>query len=75
MKAFLTVIGGLLLALGLTSAANAATRIGDLRCHIHPGAGYVVGSSHPARCIFVSVTGHRERYLGNLSRIGLDLGV
>ncbi|MGO9544929.1 MAG: DUF992 domain-containing protein [Rhodomicrobium sp.] len=74
MKTFMTVAGGILLALGLTSAASAGVRVGQLRCHIHHGEGYVVGSVHKARCHFTSVDGHRERYWGSMKRIGLDLG-
>jgi hypothetical protein len=45
MKAFVKLAGVALLALGLTSAAEAAARIGVLRCHIQGGEGYVIGSS------------------------------
>jgi hypothetical protein len=38
------------------------------------GTGYIVGSSHDARCIFTSSTGQRERYSGRISRVGLDVG-
>ena len=41
MKAFVKIAGVALLALGLTSAAEAAARIGVLRCHIQGGEGYV----------------------------------
>jgi hypothetical protein len=74
MKALITAIGGAVLALGLISAANAATRVGVLRCHVHGGASYVVGSSHKARCVFTSESGHSERYWGHVKRVGLDLG-
>jgi hypothetical protein len=74
MKAFMTVAGGILLALGLNSAASAGVRIGELRCHVHGGNSYVVGSSHRVRCVFISATGYREHYRGRLSRSGLDLG-
>jgi hypothetical protein len=74
MKAFITAIGGVMLALGLTSAASAATRIGELHCRIHDGAGYVVGSAHKARCVFIGVSGYRERYWGAVKRVGIDLG-
>jgi len=75
MKALVKIAGVALLALGLTSAANAATRIGVLRCHVQGGGTFVVGSAHDARCVFKSENGRREHYLGRMSRIGLDLGV
>src|SRR5208282_4773754 len=74
MKAFTAVAGGILLALGLASAANAGARVGELRCHIHGGDSYVVGSSHEARCVFISATGYHEHYKGRMSRVGLDIG-
>lgn len=75
MKALVTIAGAALLALGLTSAASAATRVGVLRCHVEPSAGVAVASHREARCIFQSDTGHREHYRGLLSRVGLELGV
>src|SRR6516162_3279268 len=74
MKAFITAIGGVILAVGLTSAAGAATRIGELRCRVHDGADYVVGSAHKARCVFIGLGGRRERYWGAVKRVGLDVG-
>ena len=74
MKTLITAIGGVMLAVGLTSAASAATRVGELRCRVQDGAGYVVGSAHKARCVFTSVGGHRERYWGAVKRVGLDVG-
>jgi len=74
MKAIMTVVGGVLLALGLTSAASAGTRVGELGCQVHAGNAYIVGSSHRARCVFVSVTGHREHYKARVTRVGLDVG-
>ncbi len=75
MKTIVTAILGALLALALTSAAGAATRAGVLRCHIHSGTGYVIGSAHGARCVFISErTGRRERYWGRMKRVGLDIG-
>ena len=75
MKAFVKLAGVALLALGLTSAAEAAARIGVLRCHIQGGEGYVIGSSHGARCFFKGDDGRHERYVGRMSKLGVDLGV
>jgi hypothetical protein len=74
MKALITAIGGVALAFGLISAANGATRVGVLRCHVHGGASYIVGSAHKARCVFTSESGRSERYWGRVKRVGLDLG-
>jgi hypothetical protein len=45
-----------------------------LRCHVEPGAGLIVGSSHGVRCVFTAVSGRREYYDGSINRLGLDLG-
>ncbi len=75
MKAFVRTAGVALLALGLTSAANAATRIGVLRCHVQGSEGFAVRSVQEAHCVFKSESGHREHYMGRVSHIGLDVGV
>ena len=75
MKALVKIAGVALLALGLSSAAEAATRIGVLRCQIQGGEGFVVGSSHEARCFFKGDNGKNERYAGRMSKLGVDLGV
>lgn len=75
MKTLVKIAGAALLALGITSAADASTRIGVLRCHIEGGEGFVIGSARDARCVFTNENGHREHYLGHVSRIGLDVGV
>jgi len=74
MKKFVAVAAGALLALGLASSADAATRVGLLRCHIHHGVGFVVGSVHGTKCVFTSVSGRREHYVGKIERLGLDIG-
>jgi Protein of unknown function (DUF992) len=75
MKTLVKIAGVALLALGLSSAAEAAARIGVLRCQIQGGAGFVVGSSHPARCIYKGDDGKTERYAAKLNKFGVDLGV
>jgi Protein of unknown function (DUF992) len=67
-------VSGLVFLLGLSSGSSAATRIGELRCNMQPGPGYVIGSVHLASCVFVSESGRRERYWGRIRRAGLDIG-
>jgi hypothetical protein len=75
MKTLITTLAGLLVALGLTSGAQAATRAGVLRCYVDGGAGFIVGSVYDARCTYTStLTGYRERYRARISRIGVDVG-
>ncbi len=74
MKTLMTVVGGVLLMLGLASTANATARVGELRCQIRGGDGLVLGSSHKVRCIYFGATGVKERYWGRIDRYGLDIG-
>jgi len=73
MKSVWAAIAVMALSLGAMSAAEARTRVGILRCYVEGGPSYVIGSAHDARCIFTGF-GHRERYRGRVSRIGLDVG-
>ena len=75
MKTLVRIAGTAVLALGVSSAADAAARIGVLRCQVQGAEGFVVGSAREARCVFRSETGRSERYMGRMSRIGLDVGV
>ncbi|HEX3366421.1 DUF992 domain-containing protein [Phenylobacterium sp.] len=62
-------------AFGLTVPAQAAggVKIGTLSCHERGGWGLVLGSSRALNCTFSS--GDRvERYEGNMTKVGLDLG-
>ncbi len=74
MKTRIKLLLGALLVLGGVSQASSATRVGMLRCYVQGGTGYIVGSSHEARCIFTSEYGRRERYWARMKRIGLDVG-
>ena len=75
MKTLVKIAGAALLALGLSSAADAATRVGVLRCQIQSGPGFIIGSSHAARCIYQGDNGKKEHYAGKLNKLGVDLGV
>jgi hypothetical protein len=74
MKTLMTVIGGILLMVGMASTANATARVGELRCHVRGGDGLVLGSSHKVRCIYFGASGVKERYWGRIDRLGLDIG-
>ncbi|MEA2859272.1 MAG: hypothetical protein QOC72_1311 [Methylobacteriaceae bacterium] len=56
--------------------ASAEVRAGFLHCAVAPGAGMVVTSARALDCTFSpSVPGPIERYVGTVTRYGLDLGV
>ncbi len=55
--------------------ADARVEIGRLSCDVDGGIGYVIGSSKDMTCHFIR-KGHRtEVYEGNISKLGLDIGV
>lgn len=64
--------------LGLSMQAQAqdhaaGVKIGTLSCHEKSGWGFIFGSSHAVRCTF-SNGDHVERYEGNISKFGVDVG-
>jgi hypothetical protein len=63
-------------ALVLPSQAEARSKIGTLTCNLSGSVGMIIGSHQGASCIFTpSGYGKRERYRGEIGRLGLDLGV
>jgi hypothetical protein len=61
------------LALGGQASAD-GIRIGTLSCHEAGGWGFVFGSSKAIHCTYSGSGGHVERYSGNVSKFGVDLG-
>jgi hypothetical protein len=56
--------------------ASAQARVGFLHCAVAPGIGMVVTSARALDCTFTpSAPGPMERYVGTVTRYGLDLGV
>ena len=49
-------------------------RAGALRCDVAGGGGFAFGSTRNVGCEYVNVNGRRERYTGEISRYGVDLG-
>ncbi len=76
MRILITAVSGAaLLALGCVSSADAAVRVGTLRCLGAPKVGAIIGSVQQARCVFTGVNGRHERYAAQFGRIGADIGV
>jgi hypothetical protein len=48
--------------------------VGVLACNVAPTVGFVVGSRQDMACVFTPNYGRRERYLGTVGRVGVDLG-
>lgn len=70
---------GLLLAacmngfVGAASAAPAGVRVGTLTCNVASGWSIVFGSSRDLHCTYRGIS-HAERYSGNISKFGVDVG-
>src|SRR5476649_955145 len=78
MKTFRLMLGAAVAVagLGLASAADAAphgVRVGDLTCNVASGWGFVFGSSKDLHCTYRG-NGHREHYIGSISKFGVDIG-
>ncbi len=64
-------------ALILGASAQAAphgVKVGMLTCHVHSGWGYVVGSSKGMDCVYHPNNRGEDRYHGNISKLGVDIG-
>ena len=55
-------------------AKAAGVQSGTLTCHIEPGFGLVLGSSKDVNCEYKAAQGFEERYIGNITKIGVDIG-
>jgi hypothetical protein len=79
MRGKLTVAVGsltlILAAFALAAPGHAqGVRAGTLSCNVASGFGFVFGSSRSLNCTFSGAGGHYERYLGTISRFGVDIG-
>jgi Protein of unknown function (DUF992) len=56
------------------SQQGGTVRVGTLRCDVAGSTSFIFGSTRTIGCEFVNVNGRRERYTGEISRYGVDLG-
>ena len=56
------------------SQQGGTVRVGTLRCDVAGSTAFIFGSTRAIACDFVNVNGKRERYTGEISRYGVDLG-
>jgi hypothetical protein len=68
------LVGATMLAGAASAADESGTRVGTLTCSEAPGWGYILGSSHRMHCIFNTGDNRVERYDGDISKVGIDLG-
>src|SRR5471032_3472120 len=78
MKTFRLMIGAAVAVAGLAIASSAGAapsgvRVGDLTCNVASGWGFVFGSSKDLHCTYRG-NGHREHYIGSISKFGVDIG-
>mgnify|MGYP003612375172 CR=1 FL=1 len=77
---------GAVLGLGLLAASPAFAqnqqppdltghvRVGTLRCDVAAGTSFIFGSTRDVQCVFTGQGGRSERYTGEISRYGVDVG-
>lgn len=77
---FLTIAASALLALltGLSpvdAQRGNSVRVGVLTCKVSGGTGFIFGSSKSLSCAFEAPNGETERYVGQIRKFGIDIGV
>ena len=55
-------------------AANAGGKLGVLTCDVEGGWGAFIGSQKEVTCTFTKTNGRTTEYVGNISRLGVDVG-
>jgi hypothetical protein len=68
---FSAVVG--IAALAGPAMAQGAVNAGTLTCNVASGFGFILGSSKAVNCTF-SGLGRNEHYVGNITKIGADIG-
>jgi hypothetical protein len=64
------------LAVATPASAKTGVKIGALNCRIEGGVGLILGSSKGMACRYRPAGGGpTERYVGRISRLGIDIGV
>ena len=77
IRKFASALAASLAAAFLAAPASAGdVKLGVLTCEIEGGTGVIIASHKGLDCTFKSSRGgHRERYTGIISKIGVDVGV
>ncbi len=77
-KGLLTVAATLAALAGVTvtspASASDGVNVGSLNCNVSSGIGFIFGSSRSLSCVFTRPDGTAERYSGDISRFGVDIG-
>ena len=76
MKKFAALAATLLtLALASPTLADETIKVGRLSCDVEPGIGLVIGSRKEMTCRFHPDQGKAETYHGEITKVGLDIGI
>jgi hypothetical protein len=59
---------------GAADAAPHGVKVGTLACHVSSGWGFIFGSSKDLHCDYHPTHPGDERYVGTISKFGVDLG-
>lgn len=70
----LAAFGGLTLAAQTPAEAAGGVKVGTLTCNVAGGWGLVVASKRRLACTFSPAHYRAERYIGAITKIGLDVG-
>lgn len=73
-KLGLVVVIALLLSANAVAAQPTNIAAGTLTCTMASGWGWVLASSRPVRCSFLSSSSASESYTGSIEKFGVDLG-
>jgi hypothetical protein len=69
-----TAAAAALAASALPASAQTRVAAGTLSCSVAPGVSFVFGSTRQVNCIYYGSNGVAERYVGEISRWGVDVG-
>ena len=61
-------------AMAQTASLPTGLKAGYLNCNEASGWGFVVGSSRALKCTYTSNSGATERYVGSITKLGVDIG-
>ena len=71
----LAAAAGVMLAIHAPAEAReGGIKVGTLTCNVAGGWGRVIGSSHRLSCVFAPSHHAPERYVGRITKIGMDIG-
>jgi hypothetical protein len=79
VKTKFRVAAALIAALGAASAVSssasaAGVAVGTLTCNVSSGWGFIIGSSRSLNCTLTGTNGVVEKYTGNVTKFGADIG-